>query len=329
MNTDKKPLGYITLLNNTKKAIYPLDDFFINYVFYKKENWNHLRDLINIFLHTYAEKYGRQDGFHLVSENVVVETQYEHYLKGSSMPPTQDIKVDEEGSDSQTYIEFQNRAFSKPPIEVRASNYSGLAINKANDNTKVSQIWLLAENYENVLCGQAISNFRMKEENTGEYYPRDINIMFISLPRLAEEDSLCGKLSKLLMGTIVEDELSGELMPIAKMFKREFEVFKENEGMVQSMTVLEERYEEGIAIGSALANQRYEEGIAVGEAIGSALADQRYEEGIATGEAIGSALAKQKIVKNMLKRGMPIDEIVEDTGMTREEVEALFYELKL
>ena len=28
MNTDKKPIGYITLLNNTEKAIYHLDDFF-------------------------------------------------------------------------------------------------------------------------------------------------------------------------------------------------------------------------------------------------------------------------------------------------------------
>ena len=67
--------------------------------------------------------------------------------------------------------------------------------------------------------------------------------MFISLPRLAEEKSICGELSRLLMGTITEEGLSRELVPIAKMFKREFEVFKENEGLVQNMTILEERYE--------------------------------------------------------------------------------------
>ena len=77
---DKKPLGYISLLNNTTKPIYPTDDFFINYAFYKSENWQHLRNLINIFLDAYATKYNRQDGFHLVDENIIVKTQYEHFV---------------------------------------------------------------------------------------------------------------------------------------------------------------------------------------------------------------------------------------------------------
>ena len=190
----RKPLGYIELLNNIKKAIYPMDDFFINYTFYKKENWKHLRRIINIFLKAYAEMYHRQDGFHYVSENIVVETQYLHYVKNTTKQKTQDMKIDEEESD-QTYIEFQNRIFSKPPIAIRASNYSGLAINKAKDGAKTSQIWMLGENDDNVLCGQAISNFRMREDNTGVYYPREVNIMFISLIRLAGEDSLCGELA--------------------------------------------------------------------------------------------------------------------------------------
>ncbi len=35
---DKKPLGYISLLNNTQKPVYITDDFFNNYVFMKPVN---------------------------------------------------------------------------------------------------------------------------------------------------------------------------------------------------------------------------------------------------------------------------------------------------
>jgi len=261
MDLNKKPLGYISLLNNTQKAIYPMDDFFINYAFYKKENWGHLRNILNIFLDAYAVKYDKKDGFHFVDENIVVETQYEHYLKNTTKQQTQDIKIDEIRNSDQTYIEFQNKTTSKPPIAIRASNYNGLAINKAKDDTKTSQIWLLGENDDNVLRGQAISNFRMREENTGEYYPRDVNIMFVSLPRLAEEIGICGELARLLMGSD-STEISDELKPIIGMFKHEYEVFKENEEVIQSMTVIEERFVAGKEEGR-------EEGIALGESKGA------------------------------------------------------------
>jgi hypothetical protein len=252
MDTDRKPLGYITLLNKTQKPIYPMDDFFVNFAFYKKENWPHLRNMINIYLDAYVTKYNKNDGFHFVSENILVETQYEHYLKNTTKQPTQDMKIDEIDTSDQTYVELQNKAYSKPPIEIRGSNYSGLAVNKAKDGTRTSQIWLLGENDDNVLRGQAISNFRMKEENTGDYYPREVNIMFISLPRLAKENNLCGELSKFLMGE-GPDVLSDQLKPIAEMFKHEYETFKENEEVIKSMTVLEERFTEGIAIGQTMA----------------------------------------------------------------------------
>jgi hypothetical protein len=76
MTIKKKPLGYINLLNNKQKPIYPMDDFFLNYAFTKEENWQHLREIINIYLETYSTKYNRQDDFHFVGENIAVETQY-------------------------------------------------------------------------------------------------------------------------------------------------------------------------------------------------------------------------------------------------------------
>jgi hypothetical protein len=98
----------------------------------------------------------------------------------------------------------------------------------------------------------------MKEENTGAYYPRDINIMFISLQRLSEENTLCGELSKFLLGTTTATgELSNELKPITEMFKREYTIFKENEEVVQSMTILEERLEEGKELGRAEAEAAF------------------------------------------------------------------------
>jgi len=275
MNETKKPLGYMTLINNTRKAIYPLNDFFINYTFYKKENWGHLRNLINIFLDAYAEKYNRQDGFHFINGDVVVETQYEYYITGETKQPTQDIKIDETENKGRTFVEFQNKSRTNPPIAIRASNYSGLAINEVQDDTKVSQIWLLAENDDDLLLRQAISNYRTREENTGAYYPRDLNIMFISLPRLAEENNIYGELSKLLMGMEVE-ELSIELKQIAEMFQREFENFKEDKEAVKRMTVLEEKMEEAKLEGRA-------EGIAIGE---SRALDNLIRNRIARGDSI-------------------------------------------
>ena len=255
MKATRNPLGYISLLNHIQKPVYPMDDFFINYAFYKKENWKHLRKVLNIILHAYAVKYNRYDGYHYIDENIIVETQYEHYLKNTTKHKTQDMKVDEVKNDDLTYVEFQNRIQSKPPISIRASQYNGLAINKAKEGAKVSQIWLLGENDDNVLCKQAISNFRMKEENTGDYYPSEVNIMFVSLPRLAEEDNICGELAKFLMGANL-DHVSDELEPIIKMFKQEYEIFKQNEEVIKSMTILEERYEEGINIGEARAFEK-------------------------------------------------------------------------
>ena len=245
---EKKPLGYISLLNNTQKPVYITDDFFNNYVFMKPVNWPRLGTLVNIFLEAYARIYNRQDGFHFVGENIKIKTQYEHYLQKTAKQPTQDIKIEELDKDNQTYIEIQNKASTKPPISIRASNYSGLAVIKMKDQTQNSQIWLLAEDDDVVLRGQAISNFRMREDNTGDYYPREINIMFISLRRIAEDESICGKLARyLLNGNIdgLDDESSRELQEIIEMYKSEFNHFKNEEEVISSMTILDERYAEG------------------------------------------------------------------------------------
>lgn len=50
-----KPLGYIDL-QGTNIPITPLNNFFLNYLFHKKENWETLRNIVNIFLEDYINK---------------------------------------------------------------------------------------------------------------------------------------------------------------------------------------------------------------------------------------------------------------------------------
>ena len=62
--------------------------------------------------------------------------------------------------------------------------------------------------------------------------------------------------------------------------------------------------------------EEFEDGRVVYKYYGKTVLEEKMEEGYAYGFALGMA-------KTMLKRGKPIDEIVEDTGLTREEVESL------
>ena len=245
----KKPLGYITLRDNSKKPIYPTNDFFINYTYEKEENWMNLRTMVNIYLNAYAEKHKKQDGFHLVDENIKVKTQYMHFLNPETSQPAQDFKIDEVDSKNLTFVEIQDRTASKPPIPIRAHNYTHMAISKADEKAKISQIWFLGE-VNNALHGKgkAFSNFRWKDDVSGNYYPLEVNLMFISLPRLAKEKTVCGELSRFLLGEI-SDVTSEVLKPIADMLKQECEIFVKNEEVIESMTIVELRSAEAREIG--------------------------------------------------------------------------------
>jgi predicted transposase/invertase (TIGR01784 family) len=79
---------------------------------------------------------------------------------------------------------------------------------------------------------------------------------------------------------------------------------------------------EGIALGKAEGKALgIAEGKAIGKAEGKALGKA---EGKALGIAEGESTKAYAIARNMIKRKRPVDEIVEDTGLARHEVEGLY-----
>ena len=165
---DRNPLGYIKL-EGGEKPIYATNDFFLNYTFEKVENWEDLRLIINIFLEAYIDRNPKTVA-RLIEDEIIVTTQFEHYLSNADMPKKQDFMVDEVNLEKFTYMEVQNKARTDPPLEVRATDYSALGIS-LNKGKVSNQIWLLAEDVKKLLPGGAFSNFVPKDEVSGETYP--------------------------------------------------------------------------------------------------------------------------------------------------------------
>jgi len=80
------------------------------------------------------------------------------------------------------YVEFQNKATSKPPIPDRAIEYFVLSIGN-NPGKIVTQIWLLASDADSVLQEETFMNYILKDEATNKVFPNSSSIMFISLTK--------------------------------------------------------------------------------------------------------------------------------------------------
>ena len=236
-----KPLGYIDL-NGKKLPITPLNNFFLNYVFHKKENWETLRTIVNIFLRDYIDKTPNTTTKLILGE-IEVETQYKYLLSANSTRD-QDLKIKQMQSDEITFVELQNRARkdrTKVDIEIRAVQYFGLGIGKNNVNA--NQVWILAEHLE-MLEDKAYKNFKLKEETTNEDYKIDTSILFISLPKLIEEvDTKVSELAKVLLG---ETETKYEdISKVIKALKENFKDLKIDKEATNMMTNAEIWREEG------------------------------------------------------------------------------------
>ena len=229
------PLGFIEL-ESGKKPIYAFYDFFLNFTFDKEENWEDLRLIVNILLDAYIQR-NPETIARLIEDEILVTTQYEQYLNNLATPKKQDFMLEEINLKKFTFLEMQNSAYTTPPVEVRATDYSVLSISQ-NPGRVSNQIWILAEDVKKLLPGGAFSNYVPKDEVSGAVYPQASGIMFISLKRLSEEKTVAGELASFLLGK-TGDAKSEEVKRLADTFRKSCEKFCNDKGVKISMSVKE------------------------------------------------------------------------------------------
>ena len=212
---------------------------------------------------------------------IIVETQYKYLLSIDNTTKDQDIKMTSKSN--MTYIEFQNRTKTKPPIETRAVEYFGLGIGYSKGKTS-NQIWLLAEGLESVFHGKIFARYILKDEITGESHPGDSGILYVNLSKLAEEKNPAGELAGFLLGNIADPE-NEEVKEIVKSFNVGFNAFKADKEAVKMMSLRERARNEG-----------WMDGVEEGEARGEA-----------RGEVKG-AIATVNELTELIKLGFTLDE---------------------
>ncbi|MCL2048708.1 MAG: DUF305 domain-containing protein [Defluviitaleaceae bacterium] len=255
------PLGYVELADGSL-PIFPMNDIFINFTFQHINNWEALRVAINIFIERF-QKEKPDTLLGTINGEIDVKTQFKQLIgKNTKTARDQDVKLTDtkEGS---YFIEFQNSAYTDPPIPDRSVVYFGLGISHAKGKP-ANQIWLLAEAVPSVLHGKLFTRYILKDEVTGNSHPDHSGIMFADLEKLSEENSQAGELAALFLGKSLDPQ-DEAVRTIAAAIKTSFQDFKEDKEVVEMFT-FRERWER-----DAAARARVEgriEGEARGEAKG-------------------------------------------------------------
>jgi hypothetical protein len=180
----------------------------------------------------------------IIKGKIEVTTQYEYFLDINKSTRTQDIRLDHEDI---TYIEFQNKANTTPPVKTRAIEYFSLGI--GHSKGKISnQIWLLAEDIKELLHGEIFTNYILKDTVTGNLYPNNSSILFVSLQQLSKQNNEAGELSKFLLDEKIEPSYK-EVIKIIESFSDLFYIFKEDKEVRSVITVKERFKNEGIEQG--------------------------------------------------------------------------------
>jgi len=212
-------------------------------MFKNTSTWEALRQIINIFLNEYIEVHKDKEPLPiLIKGDIKVTTQYEYFLNTNKTTRIQDIRLDHTDI---TFIEFHNWANSVPPVILRAIEYFSLGI--AHSKGKIAnQIWLLAEDIEELLHEETFTNYMLKDIVTGNIYPNNSTIMFISLRKLSKKSNVAGELARFLLGEEVNPSYE-EVKNIANSFINLFNDFKEDKEVQAVMTVKERFKNEGVA----------------------------------------------------------------------------------
>ncbi|MCL2049600.1 MAG: hypothetical protein FWG87_12855 [Defluviitaleaceae bacterium] len=234
------PLGYVELADGNL-PIFPMNDIFINFTFQHINNWEALRLAINIFIERF-QKEKPDTLLATINGEIGVKTQFKHLIgKDTKTSRDQDIKITEnEAKEGVYFIEFQNSAYTRPPIPDRSVVYFGLGISHAKGKP-ANQIWLLAETVPSVLHGKIFTRYILKDEVTGKNHPETSGIMFVDLEKLSEEKSQTGELAAFFLGKNLtpQDEA---VKTVAAAIKASFQDFKDDKDVVEVLT-FRERWE--------------------------------------------------------------------------------------
>jgi len=113
------PLGYVQLKSGAK-AIFPMNNTFLNYTFEIKAHWEALRLFANLVIDAFKQLV-TDTRLEPIEGNIEVRTQFRHLVEADDKTTfrDQDIKMTED-EDAATYVEFQNRANTDTPIEIRS-----------------------------------------------------------------------------------------------------------------------------------------------------------------------------------------------------------------
>ena len=239
------PLGYIELPDGSK-AIYPMNDIFLNYTFENATNWEALRLTVNIIIEAYR-LINPNTKASPITGAIKVRTQFRQ-LVGNKKTRDQDIKLTQNEKDI-TYIEYQNRGITDPPIEIRSVVYFGLGIGHSKGKL-ANQIWLLAEDVPSVLHGKTFARYTLKDELTNNEHPTISGILYISLPKLMQEASPAGELAALLLGK-ASNPKDEQVKKITDTFNASFKDFKDDKDVMTAMTAQERWYGDGKVEGKA------------------------------------------------------------------------------
>ena len=231
------PLGYVELPGGSL-PIYPMNDIFLTFTFEDSAHWEALRLIVNIIVDAYKRE--NPDSYVTpIKGKIKVRTQFKYLLAADGKTTRdQDIKIIDNESDV-NYVEFQNKAATTPPIEIRSVEYFGLGIGHSKGKN-ANQMWLLAEDVHSVLRGQTFTRYILKDEATNDIHPTTSGIMYVSLTKLSQEKNTAGELAAFLLGqaSIPEDD---DVRLISDAFETSFEEFKHNKE-VSKMLTLAERY---------------------------------------------------------------------------------------
>jgi len=229
----RKPLGSIEL-ETGRKDIFPTNDFFLSYLFDNPEYWEALRLIVNIIITKYLSLVP-ESRIEPIEGDIEVKTQYKIITDRAKTAKVQDLRV--ESAKNITYVEVQNSAMSKPPIATRAIEYFGISLGN-NRSKDVTQMWILAEDVDGLLHGEAYTNYILSDEKSGIKYPLNNNLMFVSLKRLALGDDEGAELARFLLG---KDSLheSATVKKVAELFGKGFTTFIDDREAINSMSVVD------------------------------------------------------------------------------------------